>query len=451
MPSLLYYARLSCFFHVKPLRLYKCKCNKQHVLTTLFRQRRHFFYLTGCDLPDCFFAYDISADESTLWIPPVDMEYVMWAGMPLLPDEALKRYDVDQVLTTDDLKAGHSLVNMLKGQQTIVMAIKDRADMALFHSEALKKYDPVINFDFARRGIEACRVVKEDHEIAMIRHANVVSSYAHSQILASVKRAKNERELNAVFVMHCHANGCKEQAYGCVCASGTNASTLHYVHNDMPLDDGRLNLLIDAGCEYQCYCADITRTFPLSGKFSKESREVYELVLNMQTQCMQIIRAGVMWEDVHMLAHKIAAEGLRGLGILNKELSIEKILESKVTCRFFPHGLGHMLGMDTHDVGGNANYEDPDEFFRYLRIRGKLPAGAVVTNEPGIYFRRFPFEAELKEGKWDGIVDQEVLARYWEVGGVRIEDDVWVKEDGCEVLTTVGSSLEYVEEAVSAG
>jgi len=170
----------------------------------------------------------------------------------------------------------------------------------------------------------------------------------------------------------------------------------------------------------------------------------------MQTECMKMIKAGVMWEDVHMKAHTIAAEGLRELGILYKKLSTEEILESKITTRFFPHGLGHYLGMDTHDVGGNANYEDPNEFFAYLRIRGKLPAGAVVTNEPGIYFRKFPMEQELKDGKWDGIVDQSVLARYWAVGGVRIEDDIWVKEGECENLTTVKSSWDFIEYAVNA-
>ncbi|KAK3701894.1 hypothetical protein LTR37_015205 [Vermiconidia calcicola] len=425
------------------------KMTEDNDQATHFRQRRHFYYLTGCDLPDCFFAYDISADRSTLWIPPVDPEYVMWAGMPLLPSEAMERYDVDSVLTFDELKTGKSLVQMLSKQQTVVMAIEDRADMAIFHSEELKKYDPLINFDWARRGIEACRVVKDDFEIALIRHANIVSSYAHTRILAAVKSARNERELNAVFVMHCHANGCKEQAYGCICASGTNASTLHYVHNDVPLE-GRLNLLIDAGAEHSCYCADITRTFPLNGKWSKESREIYELVLRMQQECMKMIKAGMKWEDLHMRAHEVAAQGLQTLGILSQSLTLEKILESKITCRFFPHGLGHYLGMDTHDVGGNADYEDENEYFRYLRIRGTVPAGAVVTNEPGIYFREFPFRQELKEGKWDGVVDQDVLARYWEVGGVRIEDDIWVKEGGYENLTTVRSELEWIEEAVNA-
>ena len=411
-------------------------------------QRRHFYYLTGCDLPDCFFAYDIAAEKSTLWIPPVDPEYVMWAGMPLLPQEAKERYDIDEALTSDELKSGRSLIQMLEKQQTTVFVIKDRADLELFYADEVQNHKPTIDYEWARKGIEACRVVKDEHEIAMIRHANIVSSFAHEQVLANVKRAENERELNAVFVMHCHANGCREQAYGCICAGGTNASTLHYVHNDMPLK-GRLNLLLDAGCEYNCYCADITRTFPLDGKFTKESKEVYDLVLHMQSECMKIIKAGVLWEDVHMRAHHLAAEGLQQLGIFLKNLSLDDIMKSHITTRFFPHGLGHYLGMDTHDVGGNANYEDTDPFLAYLRIRGRIPANAVLTNEPGIYFRKFPLEQELKHGKWDGIVDQEVLKRYWDVGGVRIEDDIWVKEDGCENLTTVKSSWDYIEAAVN--
>ncbi|KAK5708682.1 hypothetical protein LTR17_020453 [Elasticomyces elasticus] len=409
------------------------------------RNRRHFYYLSGCDLPDCFVAYDLAADKSTLWIPPVDPEHVMWAGMPLLQKEALDRYDIDEVLTTEDLKSGECLSRLLGSEPATILTIEDRADLTVFDKMNAK---PKIDFEWTRKAIEACRVVKDEHEIAMIRYANIISSYAHEQVMASVHRASNERELNAVFVMHCHANGCREQAYGCICAAGSGASTLHYVHNDMPLT-GKLNLLLDAGCEWQCYCSDITRTFPLHGKFTKESKDIYTLVLLMQSECMEMIRAGVKWEDVHMKAHTVAAEGLRKLGFLNGSLSTQQILDSHITTRFFPHGLGHYLGMDTHDVGGNANYDDPNPFFAYLRIRGELPAGAVVTNEPGIYFRQFPLEQELKDGKWKGVVDEVVLQRYWTVGGVRIEDDILVKEDGCENLTTVKSDLDYVDAAVN--
>lgn len=422
--------------------------------TAHFRQRRHFFYLTGCDVPDCFFAYDIEADKSTLWIPPVDPESVMWAGMPLQPKQAKEKYDIDEILTSDDLKSGKSLVQMLekKEKKTNIFVIKDRFDTSIFQTSKVLAANLSLNYDWARNSIEICRVIKDDFEIALIRHANIISSYAHEQILQSATHASNERELNALFVMHCHANGCKEQAYGCICAAGTAGSTLHYVHNDMPLS-GKDNILLDAGGEYSCYCADITRTFPITtdGKFTPESQQIYDLVLLMQSECMKMIKAGMLWEDVHMKAHTVAAAGLQSLGIFSKKLSVKEILDSQITTRFFPHGLGHYLGMDTHDTGGNANYEDPNPFFAYLRVRGTVPAGAVITNEPGIYFREFPLRKELEEGKWEGVVDQAVLKDYWAVGGVRIEDDILVKEGGYENLTTVRSEREWVEGMVGKG
>lgn len=420
--------------------------------TAHFRQRRHFYYLTGCDEPDCFFAYDIKTDKSTLWIPPVDPEQVMWAGLPLLPKEAMERYDVDEVLTSDHLKSGESLVSMLEREDIDILAIKDRFDPSIFQNPSISTKQPKLNYDWTRKAIETCRIIKDSFEISLIRHANIISSYAHERILTSSSHARNERELNALFVMHCHANGCKEQAYGCICAAGAAGSTLHYVHNDMPLQ-GKQNILLDAGAEYSCYCADITRTFPITpdGKFTPESRDIYLLVLKMQSECMKLIRGDMIWEEVHMKAHTVAAAGLQNLGILRSSLSIDQILSSHITTRFFPHGLGHYLGMDTHDTGGNANYSDPNPFFTYLRVRGRVPAGAVITNEPGIYFREYPLEKELEEGKWEGVVDREVLKRYWDVGGVRIEDDILVKEGGYENLTTVGSGLDEVEAMVKAG
>ena len=181
----------------------------------------------------------------------------------------------------------------------------------------------------------------------------------------------------------CIANACPQQAYHAIVASGTNAATLHYLKNDEPLA-GRLNLLVDAAAESSCYAADVTRTTPLSGTFSAESREIYDLVLKMQSECLSMLKADVLWDDLHVRAHEIAIEGLLRLGILrgNKK----EIFEKRVSVAFFPHGLGHHLGMDTHDTGGNPNYADEDSMFRYLRIRGRVPECSVVTMEPVVYF-----------------------------------------------------------------
>lgn len=288
-------------------------------------------------------------------------------------------------------------------------------------------------------------MVKDAHEISLIRHANAITSHAHANVMRTVKSAANESELMGAFIGTCIANGGREQAYDCICAGGSNAATLHYVGNDLSLSK-KLNLLIDAGCEYNCYCSDVTRTYPINGTFSPESRQIYDIVDKMQTECMSMLRAGVKWEDVHVRAHKVAIVGLLHLGILRG--TEQDLLASGVSTRFLPHGLGHYLGMDTHDVGGKPDYNDSNPMFRYLRIRGSIPAGAVVTNEPGIYFCRFLIEPALSDETLARYIDEKVLERYWDVGGVRIEDDVLITLDGCENLTTAPRHWDDVEALI---
>lgn len=314
-----------------------------------------------------------------------------------------------------------------------------------------------------REAVEECRITKDDYEVEMIRKANQVSEVAHTAVLKAVKQAKNEKELEAIFLERCIANGCREQAYHGIVASGVNAATLHYQKNDEDLA-GRLNLLLDAGGEWRCYASDITRTFPIQGKFTKESREIYDIVLRMQRECTEMLREGVMWDDAHARAHEVAIEGLLHIGLLKGDK--QEIYEKRTSVAFFPHGLGHYLGMDTHDTGGHANYADSDTMFRYLRVRGKLPARCVITVEPGIYFCRFIVEPYLKDPVHKEFIDETVLERYWDVGGVRIEggylrhagkwslanrvviDDVLVTKDGYENLTTAVKDVEEMERII---
>ena len=181
-------------------------------------------------------------------------------------------------------------------------------------------------------------------------------------------------------------------------------------------------MLVDAAAEFNCYAADVTRTYPLSASgFDSESESIYIVVQSMQTAALAMLHAGVSWEAVHLKAHEVCIEGLLALGILKGKK--EDILEARTSAAFFPHGLGHYLGMDTHDSGGNPNYEDKDAFFKYLRVREAVPEGAVVTVEPGVYFCRYIVDGYLKDERQRGFIDEEVLERYWEVGGVRIEGE----------------------------
>jgi Xaa-Pro dipeptidase len=353
----------------------------------------------------------MSKEKLTLFIPPIDPDDVVWSGLPLTPDQAIKIYDVDDVQTSTEVNP--RLADSKQFSQSTIYAIGEQvSDHITFLNFANK------DVELLRKAIETCRVVKDDFEIALIKHANEVSTAAHVAVMKAAKTAKNERELDGLFLKECIDRGCREQAYHGIFASGINAATLHYVKNDEPLEDRQL-VLVDAGAEHHCYAADITRAFPISGQFTPEAKAIYAIVLQMQLECMDMIKEGVVWDDVHAEAHRIAIAGLLKLGILKGDA--EDIFASRASVPFFPHGLGHYLGMDTHDCGGNPNYKDEDPMFRYLRVRGTIPAGSVITVEPGIYFCAFMIEPALKDPKLSKYIDAEVLKQYWAVGGVRIE------------------------------
>lgn len=405
------------------------------------RQRRFFYYLTGCPLADSYVVHNMESSKTTLFIPPINPESVIWSGLPVSAEEALQRWDVDEVKYTNDTNATLAHIAGTQNKSTVFAIANQVSEQITFLGFEDK------NFSVLKEAIEVCRVVKDEYEQAMIAKANAISAAAHHAVMRKVKRAKNERELEATFLAECISAGARNQAYHGIFAGGRAAATLHYVDNDKPLV-GKLNLLLDAGCEWDCYASDITRTFPIGGKFTKESRAIYDIVLRMQLECIAALKEGVLWDDVHLLAHKIAIDGLLELGILKGDK--EEILANRTSVAFFPHGLGHYLGMDTHDTGGNPNYADEDTMFRYLRVRGTLPAGSVVTVEPGIYFCNFIIEPYLKDPKHAKYIDSEVLEKYWDVGGVRIEDNLVITKGGAENLTCTIKEPEEMERIIAS-
>ncbi|KAI4094640.1 MAG: hypothetical protein LQ344_002111 [Seirophora lacunosa] len=415
-----------------------------------FRQRRSFFYLSGCALPDCHLIYNVSTSSLTLFIPPLDPDSVIWSGLPLLPPDALKEYDIDACLTTSELSKHLSQLQNHEPKPTLYLKT-DAVTSELSSAVAALSTDTSL----LHPAIDECRVTKDAYEIALLRHANAISTRAHTAVLRAIPAARNEQDLEAVFIASCIASGAKHQAYHGIFGSGANAATLHYQHNDQALH-GRKNILVDAGAEWSCYCSDVTRTAPLGGgggggvSFDAESRDIYSLVQEMQAAAFALLKAGVRWETLHLRAHEVAIAGLLRIGIL-RDGTPEELLRERVSAAFFPHGLGHYLGMDTHDTGGGADYGDQDTMFRYLRIRGEVPEGSVVTVEPGVYFCRFIVEPYLKDERTKRFIDDEVLDRFWDVGGVRIEDDVLVTKDGYENLTTAPKGIEEMERIIAGG
>lgn len=268
---------------------------------------------------------------------------MIWNGRGSTLAEAYDKYDVDAVCYTA------SLPNFVKRWPML-----HEGTIYVLHPNqgAIPGQDKLSRVDSTQLQIaaDAARMIKDSHEIKLIRKANEITAKAHREVLSNILKFKNEAQVEAIFLDACVAEDAKHQAYEVIAASGENASTLHYIKNDEPLE-GRQLMCLDAGCEWECYASDVTRTFPISGAWpSKEAKEIYDLVQNMQTACISRLAPGVRFLDLHVLAHQIAIQGLMNLGILRNG-DPEEIYRAGTSRAFFPHGLGHHLGLEVHDVG----------------------------------------------------------------------------------------------------
>lgn len=401
-----------------------------------FRQNRYFFYLSGCDIPGSHVIYNGPKDFLTLYLPDIDYEDVMWSGMPLSIQEAKDKFDVDDVKYASELSADVEgletvLTTDINARNEKFASLLIAGDKDLFHA------------------LDEARLIKDDYEIELMRHAAKLTDNCHYAVMSALPIETEETHIHAEFMYHALRQGSKYQSYDPICCSGPNCSTLHYVKNDDDLENKR-SVLIDAGCEWSLYASDVTRCFPINGDWTKEHLEIYNIVLKMQKTTMDMIKPGVLWDDCHLTAHKIMIEEFLKLGIFKSEYSAQELFDAKVSARFFPHGLGHLLGMDTHDVGGHANYEDEDPMLRYLRLRRPLQKGMVVTDEPGVYFSPFLLEDVLKSDLVK-YIDTKVLDKYWYIGGVRIEDDILITETGYENFTKITSDPEEISKIVKKG
>lgn len=404
------------------------------------RQNRYFFYLTGCDIPGSHVLYQANKKQLTLYLPDIDYDDVMWSGLLLSLAEAGEKYDVDQVKYASELKDD---LASLKGYSILT------TDINQFNSkyqEFLKAGDE--NLFYA---LDESRMIKDWYEIELMKHAAKITDKCHLAVMSALPIETNETHIHAEFMYHAIRQGSKHQSYDPICCSGPSCSTLHYVKNDDEIDEKKRSILIDAGAEWQCYASDVTRCFPINGDWSKEHLDIYNLVLKMQQETMKLIKPGALWDDIHLHAHKVMVEGFINLGIFKKEYSVQEIFENKVSARFFPHGLGHLLGMDTHDVGGHPDYNDPDPLLKYLRLRRPLQENMVLTDEPGVYFSPFLLEDVLKDESKLKYINKDVLDKYWYIGGVRIEDDLLITKTGFTNLTSITSDPNEISKIVKAG
>ncbi|KAJ2899529.1 hypothetical protein IWW38_000936 [Coemansia aciculifera] len=376
----------------------------------IFHQDSNFYYLSGIAEPSFAAAYDISTRTAILFVPHVSADEAVWVGVPPSLEEYRVAHGFDAAHYTNEVDA---VVSSLKANEVFKLPESDKL----------------------RKAVHEARVFKDDCEIAIMRRANQISSAAHTTLMKEAKLGMNEAELRGRFVGLVLAQGCSYEAYGSIVAGGRNAAVLHYTKNNMALGADDV-VLVDAGGTYGNYASDITRTWPVGPRFSDKAREIYAIVLDMQKAVISACAPHKQWEDMHALAARVAAEGLLRLGMLTGDL--ESIVENFVVGYFMPHGIGHLIGIDTHDVGGYpAGTERIDKpGLRYLRARRELLPRMAFTVEPGLYF----VDAILAEAKATPAVAQhinfDVVASYRSVGGVRIEDNIVITESGNENLTS---------------
>ncbi|HEY0545690.1 MAG TPA: Xaa-Pro aminopeptidase [Pyrinomonadaceae bacterium] len=381
-----------------------------------FRQDSDFFYLTGFDEPEAVAVVKPADKEHpyTLFVRPRDPEKEVWDGRRAGVEGAVQEYGANAAFPIAEFE--EKLADIINGVPNLYYRIGNgHAEIDELLVSRIRRMRAL-----GRKGMSApqsiidtgavlheMRLIKSAEEIELMQRAADIAAEAHVEAMKTARPGMKEYEIEALIEYHFRKSGAAAPAYTSIVGSGANATVLHYVSNDATLRDGDL-LLIDAGAEYRGYASDITRTFPINGRFTEAQREIYELVLEAQMACVEMVRKGVTNDEIKKRSIEIQTEGMVRLGILQGDP--EKLIEEEKYKQFYMHGLGHYLGMDVHDVGRYYVKEEPRQ----------LEPGMVMTVEPGIYIAA---DAKDVPEKYLGI-------------GVRIEDDVLVTDDAPRVLSS---------------
>jgi len=420
----------------------------------MFRQESYFHWAFGVREPDCYGAIDVDTGKSILFIPELPEEYLVWMGKIHPREHIQKVYEVDEVYFTNQIK------DILSDKKPIqLLTLKGRnSDSGKFTKEAA--FDGVSEFKYNNKilfpVISECRVFKTDYELDVIRYANKISSEAHKEVMKKIRPGMKEYQLESLFKHYCYAQGgCRFVSYTCICGSGDNGATLHYGHsgapNDKTIEDGDM-CLFDMGGEYYCYTSDITCSFPANGKFTEKQKGIYNAVLKSSRAVLDSVKPGISWKDMHLLADRVQLEEMKKLGIIHGD--IEAMMEARLGAIFMPHGLGHFLGCDVHDVHGYPEGEKDrpkEDGLKSLRTTRTLQERMVLTIEPGIYFIEQWIRRALQNPSLACFIVKDVVEQYYGSGGVRIEDDIAVTADGCELMTKVPRTVEEIETHMATG
>lgn len=379
-----------------------------------YRQDSDFWYLSGFPEPEAVMALIPGREhgEFVMFCRERDREMETWHGYRSGPEGAVKDFGADDAFPITDID--EILPGLIEGRDRVYYDMGrdpefDRQVMSWVNTIRAKVRSgahPPGEFLALNHFLHDQRLFKSALEMKVMRRAGEIAAAAHVRAMQVVEPGMYEYQLEAEYLHEFMRHGARSPAYPSIVGGGRNGCILHYVNNDQKLKDGDL-VLVDAGAEYHCYASDITRTFPVNGKFSAEQQAVYEIVLASQLAAIEQVGPGKHWNDPHEAAVQVLTQGMKDLGLLKGE--VKELIETEAYRRFYMHRTGHWLGLDVHDVG---DYKVHDEW----RV---LEPGMVMTVEPGIYIA--PDDTSVAS-KWRGI-------------GIRIEDDVAVTRKGHEIFT----------------
>lgn len=395
---------------------------RSHDTNYRYRQNSDFFYLTGFEEPDAIAVIAPSRDKKfTLFVRPRDLEQEIWTGYRAGVEGAVADYSADEAFEISEFDGklpeildGPSVLYYAFGHTTPEMDHKIIRQLTLMRETNRKPLEPPRTIMDPSSILHEMRVLKSPEEVEIMQRAANIAAEAHVEAMKAVRPGMMEYEVEAMLEAYFRKHGASGSSYTSIVGAGGNATVLHYIDNKDQLKDGDL-LLVDAGAEYKGYASDITRTFPINGKFTDAQRDIYDLVLKCQKSCVDMVRPGVRLEDLKTHSIEVLTEGMVELGLLKGDQ--KKLIEEKKYMQFYMHNLGHYLGIDVHDAG------------RYYFKGESRPAevGMVMTIEPGLYIS--PDTSRIPEG-----FNKDIPKKYLGIG-VRIEDDVLVTENGARVLT----------------
>ncbi|MDB4254179.1 aminopeptidase P N-terminal domain-containing protein [Gammaproteobacteria bacterium] len=377
-----------------------------------FRQDSNFWYLTGFNEAEATLVVltdNSKIAKSIAFVPEKDKLKEIWDGYRAGPEGAVKDHGFDEAYNNSEIN--DQLPELLKGRDRVFYPVGKNAGLDQNIIEWIKtakskdRHSSAIDIADATSKVGNQRLIKDAHEIDLMKKACRISAESHVEAMKFVKPGMTEQEMEAFYLYEFAKRGGRFSAYTPIVAGGENACVLHYVENSKPLLDGDL-LLVDAGCEYDFYASDITRTFPVSGKFTDAQLAIYEVVLEAESKAIAAVSVNNNVMDAQIISEKVVTQGLIDLGILTG--SLDDLHAKGAFKEFYMHKIGHWLGIDVHDAG---DYMEDDQFMQFK-------PGMVTTIEPGIYI---PSSANVDD-KWKGI-------------GIRIEDDILVTPDGNENLT----------------